>query len=81
MASVGKKRFDKYSGTDYVVYAQMNEAAMAALEEKLGLAKSSSDSFADTIKEKHFVLALIKMTPSVSGKVGFDYDCNTLCKN
>lgn len=52
---------------------------MATIEEKPTLAKSNSDTFVDgTIKVKYFELALNIMTQSMSGKVWFDYDFNTL---
>lgn len=47
----------------------MNEAAMAALDEKLRLAQSSSDGSPLTIKDIHFKRALEKISPSVSDKV------------
>ncbi|KAJ0007055.1 hypothetical protein Pint_28988 [Pistacia integerrima] len=46
----------------------MNEAAMAALEEKVMLSKSSSDPTPFTIKITHFEQALSKITPSVSNQ-------------
>lgn len=45
----------------------MNEAAMAALEEKL--ADCSSGAISWTINAKHFDQALGKISPSVSNKV------------
>ena len=47
---------------------QMNEAAMAALEEKLA-DSSSSGATSLTINAKHFDRALGKISPSVSDKV------------
>lgn len=48
----------------------MHEAAMAALEEKLRSTYNSSDASISTIKTSHFELALGKISPSVSEKVG-----------
>ncbi|KAL7205044.1 hypothetical protein ACSBR2_018045 [Camellia fascicularis] len=48
--------------------ALMNEAAMAALEEKLIARSSSSDATLLTIKKMHFEQALEKISPSVSSK-------------
>ncbi|THF96346.1 hypothetical protein TEA_012813 [Camellia sinensis var. sinensis] len=48
--------------------AGMNEAAMAALEEKLIARSSSSDATSLTIKKMHFEQALEKISPSVSSK-------------
>lgn len=48
----------------------MHEAAMAALEEKLRSTYNSSDSSTSTIKASHFELAIGKISPSVSEKVG-----------
>lgn len=45
---------------------QMNEAAMAALEDKLISSKSYSDVTPFTIKLTHFEQALSKISPSVS---------------
>lgn len=50
---------------------QMNEAAMAALEDKLISSKSSSDVTPFTIKLTHFEQALSKISPSVSELVWF----------
>lgn len=57
---------ENLSGAD--LSALMNEAAMVALEEKLTLPKSSSDTVPWTIKATHFQCALGKITPSVSVK-------------
>lgn len=46
----------------------MNEAAMAALEEKLGM-QQISDGTPFKIKVSHFEQALQKITPSVTDKV------------
>ncbi|CAK9171036.1 unnamed protein product [Ilex paraguariensis] len=54
------------SGADLA--ALMNEAAMAALEERLTSGQSSSDGTPWTIKASHFELALGKISPSVSDK-------------
>lgn len=48
---------------------QMNEAAMAALEEKLTSPERSSDASPWTIKDTHFEQALAKIAPSVTDKV------------
>lgn len=48
----------------------MNEAAMAAMEDKLALSHESSfDESYRTIKNEHFKRALDKISPSVSEKV------------
>ncbi|CAL5379070.1 unnamed protein product [Camellia sinensis] len=47
----------------------MNEAAMAALEEKLIARSCSSDATSLTIKKMHFEQALEKISPSVSSKI------------
>lgn len=51
----------------------MNEAAMAALDEKLRLVQSSSDGAPLTIKDVHFERALEKISPSVSDKVRVNF--------
>ncbi|KAF7143630.1 hypothetical protein RHSIM_Rhsim05G0146800 [Rhododendron simsii] len=58
------------SGADLsdVLLRYMNEAAMAALEEKL-TAQGSSDATSLTIKKTHFEQAQRKISPSVSDKV------------
>ncbi|KAL7003008.1 Cell division control protein 48 C [Sarracenia purpurea var. burkii] len=56
---------ENLSGADLA--ALMNEAAMAALEEKL-TGRCSSDAASWTIKRTHFEQALRKISPSVSGK-------------
>ncbi|KAA8545036.1 hypothetical protein F0562_019865, partial [Nyssa sinensis] len=56
---------ENLSGAD--LSALLNEAAMAALEEKL-TAQGSSDIAPLTIKEIHFNRALEKVSPSVSDK-------------
>lgn len=48
-------------------FAQMNEAAMAALEEKLTSTETTLDAL--TIKTSHFKAALSKVSPSVSDMV------------
>ncbi|PIA60060.1 hypothetical protein AQUCO_00400737v1 [Aquilegia coerulea] len=60
------------SGAD--LKALMNEAAMAALEEKWRLGSGSDDMESDTIKERHFDQALKKITPSVSEEQRKYYD-------
>ncbi|KAJ0076133.1 hypothetical protein Patl1_33569 [Pistacia atlantica] len=60
------KACENLSGADLA--ALMNEAAMAALEEKVMLSKSSSDPTPFTIKITHFEQALSKITPSVSNQ-------------
>ncbi|KAK4436005.1 Cell division control protein 48C [Sesamum alatum] len=57
---------ENLSGAD--LSALMNEAAMAALEEKLTLSYRSSDGVQWTIKDVHFKRALEKISPSVSDK-------------
>lgn len=57
---------ENLSGAD--LSALMNEAAMAALEEKLIARSSSSDATSLTIKKTHFEQALEKISPSVSSK-------------
>lgn len=58
------KSCENLSGADLA--AMMNEAAMAALEDKLISSKSSSDVTPFTIKFTHFEQALSKISPSVS---------------
>ncbi|XP_073296582.1 cell division control protein 48 homolog C-like [Primulina huaijiensis] len=81
-ALVGKKKIDatvdlmalgkgtsceNFSGAD--LSALMNEAAMAAMEDKLALSHESSfDDSYRTIKYEHFKKALDKISPSVSEK-------------
>jgi hypothetical protein len=48
---------------------QMNEAVMAALDEKLASIETTCESF--TIRTSHFEVALSKVSPSVSDKVRF----------
>ncbi|XP_010251848.1 PREDICTED: cell division control protein 48 homolog C [Nelumbo nucifera] len=55
---------ENLSGADLA--AVMNEAAMAALEEKQTLGQCSSDAKTWTIKSAHFEYALKKISPSVS---------------
>ncbi|KAL7234992.1 hypothetical protein ACSBR1_018465 [Camellia fascicularis] len=57
---------ENLSGAD--LSALMNEAAMAALEEKLIARSCSSDATSLTIKKMHFEQALEKISPSVSSK-------------
>ncbi|GMP40530.1 hypothetical protein CsSME_00010947 [Camellia sinensis var. sinensis] len=57
---------ENLSGAD--LSALMNEAAMAALEEKLIAQSSSSDATSLTINKTHFEQALEKISPSVSSK-------------
>ncbi|GMP40527.1 hypothetical protein CsSME_00010946 [Camellia sinensis var. sinensis] len=57
---------ENLSGAD--LSALMNEAVMAALEEKLIARSSSSDATLLTIKKMHFEQALEKISPSVSSK-------------
>lgn len=52
----------------------MNEAAMAALDEKLRLVQSGSEGAPLTITELHFQQALEKISPSVSDKVSYLVD-------
>ncbi|KAL0403474.1 UNVERIFIED_CONTAM: Cell division control protein 48C [Sesamum radiatum] len=58
---------ENLSGAD--LSALMNEAAMAALEEKLTSSHRSSEGVPWTIKDVHFKRALEKISPSVSDKV------------
>ncbi|CAL5379074.1 unnamed protein product [Camellia sinensis] len=58
---------ENLSGAD--LSALMNEAAMAALEEKLIAQSSSSDATSLTINKTHFEQALEKISPSVSSKL------------
>lgn len=51
---------------------QMNEAAMAALYDKLSSTETSEASC--TIKTCHFERALSKISPSVSNKVSFTFN-------
>ena len=51
----------------------MNEAAMAALEEKLTSVRNNMESASCTIKMTHFESGLTKISPSVSEKVLFTY--------
>lgn len=46
---------------------QMNEAVMAALDEKLDSTETTNDTL--TIRASHFEVALSKVSPSVSDKV------------
>lgn len=57
---------ENLSGAD--LSALMNEAAMAALEEKLRSSQSTLDANRFSIKLKHFEQAMKKVTPSVSEK-------------
>ncbi|KMT08061.1 hypothetical protein BVRB_6g144150 [Beta vulgaris subsp. vulgaris] len=67
LLDLGKRQAcENLSGAD--LSALMNEAAMAALEEKLRLPQSSSDTLPFTIKSTHFEQAMKKVTPSVSEK-------------
>ncbi|KAM1965937.1 hypothetical protein ACFX15_046216 [Malus domestica] len=65
LSEIGQRETcENFSGADLA--ALMNEAAMAALEEKLTLPERSSDASPWTIKESHFEQALAKMAPSVT---------------
>ncbi|RVW90849.1 Cell division control protein 48-like C [Vitis vinifera] len=65
LIAIGQKEAcNNLSGAD--LSALMNEAAMAALEEKL--ADCSSGAISWTINAKHFDQALGKISPSVSNK-------------
>ncbi|KAK9131962.1 hypothetical protein Scep_011490 [Stephania cephalantha] len=67
LISIGwKKACENLSGADMA--AVLNEAAMAALEEKRSLGEGSFDRKAWTINEAHFDRALEKISPSVSEK-------------
>ncbi|KAK9274842.1 hypothetical protein L1049_022096 [Liquidambar formosana] len=67
LIAIGRKEScENLSGAD--LSALMNEAAMAALEEKLTSVQSSSDATPLTIKMTHFEQALGKISPSVSDK-------------
>ncbi|KAL2904685.1 Cell division control protein 48-like protein C [Bienertia sinuspersici] len=67
LLDLGKREAcENLSGADLA--ALMNEAAMAALEEKLRSPLSTSDALQFTIKSNHFELAMKKVTPSVSAK-------------
>ncbi|GAB4836167.1 hypothetical protein Ancab_001080 [Ancistrocladus abbreviatus] len=67
LLAIGKSNAcENLSGADLA--ALMNEAAMAALEEKLTSEGCSSDATPFTIKAAHFEQALRKVTPSVSDK-------------
>lgn len=57
---------ENFSGAD--LSALMNEAAMAAMEDKLALSHESSFDSYWTIKNEHFKRALDKISPSVSEK-------------
>ncbi|KAL3516133.1 hypothetical protein ACH5RR_023035 [Cinchona calisaya] len=57
---------ENFSGAD--LSALMNEAAMAALQDKLLCENRSSDGTPWTIKDEHFKRALEKISPSVSDK-------------
>ncbi|XP_027158788.1 cell division control protein 48 homolog C [Coffea eugenioides] len=57
---------ENLSGAD--LSALMNEAAMAALHDKLLCENTSSDGTPWTIKDEHFKRALEKISPSVSDK-------------
>lgn len=59
----------------------MNEAAMAALDEKLVLVQSCSGSAPLTIRAAHFERALGKISPSVSDKVPVCFVCVCVCVN
>ncbi|KAL0358667.1 UNVERIFIED_CONTAM: Cell division control protein 48C [Sesamum angustifolium] len=61
---------ENLSGAD--LSALMNEAAMAALEEKLTSSYRSLDGVPWTIKDVHFKRALEKISPSVSDKWSCD---------
>jgi len=52
---------------------QMNEAVMAALDEKLASIETTCDTLTDTltIRTSHFEVALTKASPSVSATVWF----------
>ncbi|KAH9750303.1 nuclear valosin-containing protein-like [Citrus sinensis] len=63
--TIAQSKFcENLSGADLA--AMMNEAAMAALEDKLISSKSYSDVTPFTIKLTHFEQALSKISPSVS---------------
>ncbi|KAK9152923.1 hypothetical protein Sjap_000403 [Stephania japonica] len=67
LISIGRKKAcENLSGADLA--AVLNEAAMAALEEKQSLGEGSFDMKAWTINEAHFDLAMEKISPSVSEK-------------
>ncbi|KAG6603180.1 Cell division control protein 48-like C, partial [Cucurbita argyrosperma subsp. sororia] len=63
---------DNFSGADLA--ALMNEAAMAALEEKLTSVSSNLESASCTIKTTDFERALTKISPSVSEKQKHFYE-------
>ncbi|KAK9150317.1 hypothetical protein Syun_008626 [Stephania yunnanensis] len=85
LISIGwKKACENLSGADlaqWYALCLLNEAAMAALEEKRSLGEGSFDMKAWTINEAHFDRALEKISPSVSEKLPsgmrrtFDLDC------
>lgn len=65
LVAIGRKdSCDKLSGADLA--AVMNEAAMAAMEEKQMLDPGNHDTRSWTIKTEHFEQALKKVSPSVS---------------
>ncbi|XP_062109160.1 cell division control protein 48 homolog C-like [Humulus lupulus] len=57
---------ENFSGAD--LSSLVNEAAMAALEEKLTTTEARSEGAVCTIKTPHFELALTKLSPSVNVK-------------
>ncbi|KAK2999441.1 hypothetical protein RJ639_023222 [Escallonia herrerae] len=67
LVAIGRNQScENLSGADLA--ALMNEAAMAALDEKQKSADSTSESVRLTIKLRHFEQALEKISPSVSEK-------------
>ncbi|GAB2277714.1 hypothetical protein Dimus_012417 [Dionaea muscipula] len=72
LAIAKSKACENLSGAD--LDALINEAAMAALEEKLSPKTSSSVATPWTIKATHFMQALGKITPSVSEKQRLYYE-------
>ncbi|TKY71351.1 Cell division control protein 48-like C [Spatholobus suberectus] len=65
LSAIGKmEACENLSGADLA--ALMNEAAMAALDEKLTLTETTCDTW--TIKRNHFEVALSKVSPSVSDR-------------
>ncbi|KAM2855105.1 hypothetical protein FF1_025466 [Malus domestica] len=65
LSEIGQRELcENFSGAD--LGALMNEAAMAALEEKLTLPERISDASPWTIKESHFEKALAKIAASVT---------------
>ncbi|XP_022925018.1 cell division control protein 48 homolog C-like [Cucurbita moschata] len=63
---------ENFSGAD--LSALMNEAAMAALEEKLTSVRNNMESASCTIKMTHFESGLTKISPSVSEKQKHFYE-------